>query len=49
MLASFPAGMVNQKPSDLGIPNQFKLNSSRFSCQLAAADREPHFFCDSGS
>jgi hypothetical protein len=30
MLASFPARMVNQKPTDLGIPNRFKLNSSRF-------------------
>jgi hypothetical protein len=31
MLASFPASMVNQKPGDLGIPNRFKLNSSRSS------------------
>src|SRR6476646_9975264 len=30
MLASVPASMVNQKPTDLGIPNRFKLNSSRF-------------------
>ena len=31
MLASFPASMVNQKSTDLGIPNRFKLKSSRFS------------------
>jgi len=31
MLASIPASMVNQKPADLGIPNRFKLNSSRSS------------------
>jgi len=30
MLASFPASMVNQKSTDLGIPNRFKLISSRF-------------------
>ena len=29
MLASFPASMLNQKPSDLGILNQFKLDPSR--------------------
>jgi len=37
MLASFPASMVNQKPTDLGIPNRFKLNSSRFSISNVAA------------
>jgi hypothetical protein len=31
MLASFPASMVNQMPTDLGIPNRFKLTPSRFS------------------
>jgi hypothetical protein len=31
MLASSPASMVNQKRPDLGIPNRFKLTSSRFS------------------
>jgi hypothetical protein len=31
MLASFPASMVNQKPTDLGIPNRFRLTSSRFN------------------
>src|SRR5262249_45116770 len=31
MLASFPASMVNQRSGDLGIPNRFRLNSSRFS------------------
>jgi hypothetical protein len=30
MLASFPVSMVNQKSTDLGIPNRFKLKSSRF-------------------
>ena len=29
MLASFPASMLNQKPSDLGILNRFKLDPSR--------------------
>jgi hypothetical protein len=37
MLASFPASMVNQKSTDLGIPNRFKLKSSRFSPNVAAA------------
>jgi hypothetical protein len=31
MLASFPASMLNQKPSDLGIPSRFKLDPSRSS------------------
>ncbi len=31
MLASFPVSMLNQKPSDLGIPNRFKLDPSRSS------------------
>ena len=31
MLASSPASMMNQNPIDLGIPNRFSLNSSRFS------------------
>src|SRR5438477_10923427 len=30
MLASSPASMVNQKRLDLGIPNRFKVASSRF-------------------
>ena len=30
MLASVPASMVNQKPTDLGIPNRFSLTPSRF-------------------
>jgi hypothetical protein len=29
MLASLPVSMLNQKPSDLGIPNRFKLDPSR--------------------
>src|SRR5438270_6746824 len=35
MLASNPASMVNQKPPDLGIPNRFRLASSRFRAALA--------------
>src|SRR5207248_220816 len=31
MLASSPASMVNQKRLDLGIPNRFKVTSSRFN------------------
>jgi hypothetical protein len=31
MLASFPASTLNQKPSDLGILNRFKLDPSRSS------------------
>jgi hypothetical protein len=31
MLASFPASMLNQTPSDLGILNRFKLDPSRSS------------------
>ena len=31
MLASIPASMVNQKPTDLGIPIRFNLSSSRLS------------------
>jgi hypothetical protein len=42
MLASFPVSMLNQKPSDLGIPNRFKLDPSRsranFLAHLAARD-----------
>ena len=34
MLASFPASMLNQKPSDLGILNRFKLDPSRSSAPL---------------
>ena len=30
MLASHPASMMNQKYSDLGIPNRFNLTPSRF-------------------
>jgi predicted DNA-binding ribbon-helix-helix protein len=37
MLASFPASMVNQRSTDLGIPNRFRLNSSRFSISLEDA------------
>jgi hypothetical protein len=31
MLASFPASMVNQNRSDLGILNRFNITPSRFS------------------
>src|SRR5690349_10981552 len=31
MLASSPASILNQNLTDLGIPNRFTLNSSRFS------------------
>jgi ornithine carbamoyltransferase len=31
MLASTPASMVNQKHTDLGIPNRFSLTPSRFN------------------
>ena len=34
MLASFPASMLNQKPSDLGILNRLKLDPSRSSLGL---------------
>src|SRR5262245_31304755 len=30
MLASFPASILNQSRTDLGIPNRFSLKSSRF-------------------
>jgi hypothetical protein len=38
MLASFPASMVNQKSTDLGIPDRFSLNSSRSSKPLPQID-----------
>src|SRR5579859_7247968 len=38
MLASFPASMLNQKPADLGIPNRFNRNSSRFNTASARRD-----------
>jgi hypothetical protein len=37
MLASFPASMLNQKSSDLGILNRFKLDPSRSSQRSEAA------------
>jgi hypothetical protein len=37
MLASFPASMVNQKSPDLGIPNRFSINSSRFNVGSSTA------------
>ena len=36
MLASFPASMLNQKPSDLGILNRLKLDPSRSSERVAS-------------
>jgi hypothetical protein len=41
MLASFPASMLNQKPSDLGILNRFKLDPSRSSAESAVC-ASPH-------
>ncbi|WP_194476604.1 hypothetical protein [Bradyrhizobium sp. CCBAU 53338] len=41
MLASYPASMVNQKHTDLGIPNRFNLTSSRFSSQALGLDQVP--------
>lgn len=38
MLASIPASMLNQKPSDLGIPNRFKLDPSGSSVGTPMAD-----------
>ena len=38
MLASFPASMLNQKPSDLGILNRFKLDPSRSSREHSPID-----------
>ena len=40
MLASFPASMLNQNPSDLGIPNRFKLDPSRSSSLLKNLEME---------
>jgi hypothetical protein len=41
MLASFPASMLNQSQTDLGIPNRFNLTSSRSSKQaVLCADGE---------
>jgi hypothetical protein len=40
MLASCPASMVNQKHTDLGIPNRFKLTASRFRQTLAKLKNE---------
>jgi hypothetical protein len=41
MLASFPASMVNQNRSDLGILNRFNLTPSRSSSHLLDASRNP--------
>jgi hypothetical protein len=43
MLASFPVSMLNQKPSDLGIPNRFKLDPSRSSALPAHLVRFERF------
>ena len=42
MLASFQASMLNQKPSDLGILNQLKLDPSRSSPYFGSQDCEVH-------
>ena len=39
MLASNPASMVNQNPTDLGIPNRFNLSPSRFSVGASGSVR----------
>src|SRR5215467_7238535 len=45
MLASFPASMVNQRSGDLGIPNRFRLNSSRFKgCEASKKPGKTWFF-----
>ena len=36
MLASLPASMLNQNPSDLGIPNRIDLKASRSSAHKIA-------------
>jgi hypothetical protein len=41
MLASFPARMVNQKRTDLGIPNRLSLISSRFRVLRATGSFGP--------
>jgi hypothetical protein len=33
--------MVNQKPTDLGIPNRFNLTPFRFSARASAEDQKP--------
>ena len=38
MLASFPVSMLNQKPSDLGIPNRLKLDPSRSRRRISRSD-----------
>jgi hypothetical protein len=38
MLASLPASMVNQRSTDLGIPNRFRVKSSRFSPAIPATE-----------
>ena len=40
MLASFPASMLNQKPSDLGTLDQFKLYPSRSSAPAPCSSAE---------
>ena len=55
MLASFPASMLNQKHSDLGIPNRFRLDPSRSSARSGlrrrgsdapASTGYPRLICD---
>ena len=45
MLASCPVSMLNQKPSDLGIPNQFKLDPSRSSVIVRSCQRDGAHLC----
>jgi hypothetical protein len=44
MLASFPVSMLNQKPSDLGILNRFKLVPSRSRESPHCTDTEAVLF-----
>src|SRR5260370_24205564 len=39
MLAPIPASILNQTRPDLGIPNRFRLKSSRFSIEVGLARR----------
>lgn len=48
MLASYPASMVNQKHTDLGIPNRFNLTPSRFSVARASGIKAELLPCQPG-
>src|SRR5229473_6099874 len=49
MLASIPASILNQNRPDLGIPNRFRLKSSRFSRGMTSTGvGEPPLFSEPG-